>query len=323
MNRLLMDEPPLLVLPSLAQAVGLNEALFLQQLHWMLGRDSAQVQDDQRWVRSSAENFQRQFPFWSVRTVERIISDLKKAELILVKRTRGENMYSLNPDALRQIGGPQTATLTPTDRQVDGPPCKREGEREETLFGDAGAPLPPKQETPDYIQDVWTLYVELFGSKLRIKDLTERRRKMIERAFKAAGGTTDEPESAVSVLKDAVRGLSEYRKAHPDRSQNTDLSVIFETGPQSRSNLTDQIEWWAKQAEEIGKGEETMTPLLRNRMSRRKTAVVQMIRQPQNRAIQQDGREALEWLREHGVDVVVHPPEREGDPERIEWTAVQ
>lgn len=317
MNRLLMDEPPLLVFPSLAKAVGLNEAIFLQQLHWMTRRDSARVLDERRWVHSSAENFQRQFPFWSIRTIERVISDLKKGGLIVVKRTRGENMYSLDAEALRQLGGPETATLTTTDRQVDGPPCKREGEKEETLFGDAGAPLPPKQETPDYVSEIWTLYVELFGQKLRIKDLTDRRRKMIERAFKAAGGTTDEPESAVTVLKDAVRGLYEYRKAHPDRSQNTDLSVIFETGPQSRSNLTDQIEWWAKQAESIGAGEESMPSVLRDRVSRRKTEVVQMIRQPTNRAVQERGQEALAWLREHHIDYIEHTDQT---PSRIEWT---
>lgn len=316
MNRLLMDEPPLLVLPSLAAVVGLNEAIFLQQLHWMLQRHSAQVQDDRRWIASSAENFQRQFPFWSVRTVERVISDLKKADLILVKRTRGENMYSLDGEALRQLGGPQTATLTSTDRQVDGLPCKREEKKEETLFGDAGAPLPPKQETPDYVSDIWTLYVELFGEKLRIKDLTDRRRKMIDRAFKAAGGTTDEPESAVAILKDAVRGLFEYRKAHADRSQNTDLSVIFETGPQSRSNLTDQIEWWAKQAESIGAGEESMPSVLRDRVSRRKTEVVQMVRQPMNRAAKERGEEALAWLREHGIDYIEHTDQT---PSKIEW----
>lgn len=325
MNRLLMDEPPLLVLPSLAEAVGLNEAIFLQQLHWMLQRDGLEVHDDRRWVRSSAENFQRQFPFWSVRTVERLIADLKKSNLILVRRTRGDNTYSLDADALRQLGGPQTATLAPTDRQVDGPPCKREKEREETLFDieptagpaespEAKAPTP----TPDYVQAVWDDYLSRFGSKLRIRDLTERRRKMIERAFKAAGGTPDEPDAAVAVLKDAIVGLESYRKAHPERTQNTDLSVVFETGPHSKSNLTDQLEWWAAQGESIGTGEASMPSILRDRMTRRKAEVVTMIRQPNNEGANERGQAALAWLREHGVDYKLADPD---DPtSQITWT---
>ena len=36
MSRLLIDEPPLQVLPSLAREIGLNEAIMLQQIHYWL-----------------------------------------------------------------------------------------------------------------------------------------------------------------------------------------------------------------------------------------------------------------------------------------------
>ena len=36
-HRLLIDEPPLMVLPSLAAVIGLNEAIMLQQIHYWLG----------------------------------------------------------------------------------------------------------------------------------------------------------------------------------------------------------------------------------------------------------------------------------------------
>lgn len=324
MNRLLMDERPLFVLPSLAQAVGLNEAIVLQHLHWSLGRDQAVVQDSRRWIQLPVSELSKTFPFWSEATIKRIVSDLRENGLLTSRRSRDGNLYTVDYVRMGQLDPSGGSTCTDQKGQSDPSPCKREvGDQSETLFGAAGASPPPKVEAPDYVLEIWTLYVEHFGSKLRIKDLTERRRKMIDRAFKAAGGTTDEPESAVAVLKDAVRGLAEYRKAHPDRSQNTDLSVIFETGPQSRSNLTDQIEWWAKQAESIGAGEESMPSILRDRVSRRKTQVVQMIRQPANRAAQEDGAEALAWLREHKIDVVTHPPEHDGDPVRIEWVTVK
>ena len=37
-GKLLIDDQPLQVLPSLAEAIGLNEALILQQIHWLLLR---------------------------------------------------------------------------------------------------------------------------------------------------------------------------------------------------------------------------------------------------------------------------------------------
>lgn len=89
---------------------------------------------------------------------------------------------------------------------------------------------------------VWAHYLRVFGDKLRIKDLTPARERTITKALSAAGD--DE-----NVLIAAIDGLKSYRQAHPDGSQDTTLSVIFETGPHSRSNLADQIEWWAGQAE--------------------------------------------------------------------------
>ena len=42
-SKLLIDEQPLQVLPSLACAIGLNEAMVLQQLHWRLRYSKKQV----------------------------------------------------------------------------------------------------------------------------------------------------------------------------------------------------------------------------------------------------------------------------------------
>ena len=38
MSNLLIHEEPLLVLPGLASRIGLNEAIFLQQIHYWLNR---------------------------------------------------------------------------------------------------------------------------------------------------------------------------------------------------------------------------------------------------------------------------------------------
>jgi hypothetical protein len=82
LSKLLLDDKPLIVLPSLAGKVGLNESIVLQQLHyWLL--ESKNIKDGFKWVYNTYEDWQKQFPFWSVRTLKRIITGLETEELII------------------------------------------------------------------------------------------------------------------------------------------------------------------------------------------------------------------------------------------------
>lgn len=175
------------------------------------------------------------------------------------------------------------------------------------------------ESTPDYMAEVWSHYLELFGDRVRIKGLTDRRRKMIERAFKAAGGTAEAPAEAVQILKDAISGLASYRKSGQSSSTNVDLSVIFETGPHAQSNLTDQIEWWARQSESIGTGEASMPSITRAKITSRKVEVVQMLKMPNNEGAQVRGAEALAWLKEnHNLTYRLADPDSPLTS-RVEW----
>jgi len=51
--KLLINENPLQVLPGLAKMIGLNEAIFLQQLHYWLDK-SAHNLDERRWIYNTA-----------------------------------------------------------------------------------------------------------------------------------------------------------------------------------------------------------------------------------------------------------------------------
>ena len=77
MKSLLISEPPLQVLPSLATEVGLNEAIVLQQFHYWLER-SNNVHDGYKWVYNSYSKWNEQFPFWSNATLRRTINSLEK-----------------------------------------------------------------------------------------------------------------------------------------------------------------------------------------------------------------------------------------------------
>lgn len=77
MTKLLLDEHPLVIIPSLAEKIGLNEAIVLQQLHYWLEK-STNVKEDKRWVYNTYSDWVKQFPFWSETTIRRTITKLEK-----------------------------------------------------------------------------------------------------------------------------------------------------------------------------------------------------------------------------------------------------
>lgn len=107
-SRLLIDEPPLQLLRSLAVVVGVNEALVLQQMHYLLAR-SGRVVDGRRWIRNSLPAWQKQFPFWSESTVKRIIAGLQASGYLLVRHDLNEaavdrtNWYTIAYQKLRDV----------------------------------------------------------------------------------------------------------------------------------------------------------------------------------------------------------------------------
>ena len=83
---LLIDDYPLIVLPALAEEIGLNEAIFLQQLnYWSQPKLNQGIVDEQgrRWIYNSVEAWREQFRFFTERTLRRTISNLENLGLIL------------------------------------------------------------------------------------------------------------------------------------------------------------------------------------------------------------------------------------------------
>lgn len=81
-HRKLLDEHPLLVLPSLAVALGLNQAILLQQIHFLL-QISKHIFDGRKWVYNTYEQWQTHFPFWAPRTLRYLLTDLEGESLLL------------------------------------------------------------------------------------------------------------------------------------------------------------------------------------------------------------------------------------------------
>lgn len=85
MSSLLIHEPPLQVLPSLAVDLGLNEAIVLQQLHYWLQRSTTRI-NGALWVYNTVLQWREQFPFWSDDTISRTLKNLRERGVVVAER---------------------------------------------------------------------------------------------------------------------------------------------------------------------------------------------------------------------------------------------
>lgn len=91
MSKLLIEEPPLQVLPSLALKIGLNEAIVLQQLHYLLRNPQFGCRiAEHQWIFNTYEQWRSQyFPFWSEVTIKRTFANLAEMKLIVSCQPEG------------------------------------------------------------------------------------------------------------------------------------------------------------------------------------------------------------------------------------------
>lgn len=103
-STLLINEPPLQVLPTLAKTIGLNEAIILQQIHyWLDPRLNKNICEEKHWVHNTFAQWEQQFTFWSIPTIKRIIGSLEEAGLLLSFSPRDfhrTKYYAINYDLL-------------------------------------------------------------------------------------------------------------------------------------------------------------------------------------------------------------------------------
>lgn len=147
---------PIVFQRELAHAIGLNQAIVLQELAYLFDKTkSGKVIDGERWIYNTYEEWQENFfPFFSVGTLARIIQDLEKRRLLLSCQPEGgisrRKYYRLGEGAVgkltiemygEQQRLPKTADEEP-NLVVEGRKLNGSGSAQNESFDDANCVLP-------------------------------------------------------------------------------------------------------------------------------------------------------------------------------------
>lgn len=112
---MLFNEPPLVISPTLASRIGLNEAIIVQQVfYWQEKMD--------REVYNTYKEWKKQFPWWSTDTIQRAMLKLQKLGIIEVRidQEDGNKKYYrvvANHSDLC-VTSPQNAVTSPQDAVI-------------------------------------------------------------------------------------------------------------------------------------------------------------------------------------------------------------
>jgi hypothetical protein len=89
-SSLLLDRPPEVFQSKLAMLIGLDNAIVLQKLHYLVVQATEakrNYHDGHYWVYNSIPAWQKEFwPWWSERTIRRIFQSLKTEGIIIIGR---------------------------------------------------------------------------------------------------------------------------------------------------------------------------------------------------------------------------------------------
>ena len=80
--KVLVNDKQLLVSHSLAVRIGVEEALFLQLLHYRLEKNGVE-KEGHIWYRQTYEGWAKQCSYWNITKVKRLITKLERYQLIL------------------------------------------------------------------------------------------------------------------------------------------------------------------------------------------------------------------------------------------------
>jgi uncharacterized phage protein (TIGR02220 family) len=144
MSRLLINEASIMIIPSLAVKLGLNEAAVLQQiLYWV--ESSQHLIERRKWIFNTYKDWQKQFPFWSESTIKRAIRSLEDQGLLI---TGNFNRMQMDKIKWYTIDYARLGALEEPNSKQDEPVSHEEGSLEATLLNTAIQESPTKKKIP-------------------------------------------------------------------------------------------------------------------------------------------------------------------------------
>jgi hypothetical protein len=176
-SKLLTDESPLQLLPSLAVALngrsgkggnrnGDRKAVFLQQVYYWLNQAEksngklGRFKDSRWWIYNSIGEWQRDnFPMWSEDTIKRIINDLVDDGVLLRDQDGSgrptKSWFSIDPDRLNALVG-NGRTLLPILTGMEAQ-CPEPGAQRPQLEGTRDYQKNTITDNPAALAAVWLM----------------------------------------------------------------------------------------------------------------------------------------------------------------------
>ncbi len=132
-SRLTINSREMVLEVNLALAIGVNEALVLRQLYWLISiyegsHAHERASDGRYWVQATLGELQeRHFPFWSERTLQRILQRLRDLGYLLIQEpSPGAKMgskYTINRDKVEAFsptsGRRKTTSVDATTAEME------------------------------------------------------------------------------------------------------------------------------------------------------------------------------------------------------------
>lgn len=170
-------------------------------------------------------------------------------------------------------------------------------------------PAKPSDNLDPLVEKVWAHYLAVFGDRPRMNPvLTPPRKATLQGGLKALG-VDEDPTAAVEMACRAITGCRDYRRDHPDQTQDVSVDAIFKTHPGTKYNRTDFIMRWANYANAtvLASDSSVRVPVdlvgvpsvTAGTIRARRREVAQMYDHPGSAEAKERGEVAVDWLREH------------------------
>lgn len=95
MSSSLIPERPLLISPTLAATIGLEEAVMLHVLSELMLRRAGFLREERRWCELRFEELTDAMPFWQAQDIRRVQRNLREKGLILIEAVSGNQQAQL------------------------------------------------------------------------------------------------------------------------------------------------------------------------------------------------------------------------------------